>query len=158
MWQDAGCIQEVPLDDECNNNSEQRWRKSVVWRIGADHMSFAVSVPLSLRVGISAEEAIVLAKVRWQIEQLFRLWRSEAQIDESVSAKPYRRLIKTARVVRSHAMSLAGALAREGAVWLVGVIQVLSRSLRGGACKMDKRKTHARISQLLLTPPPATLY
>jgi hypothetical protein len=39
---------------------------------------------------ISIEAALVLGRVRWQIELLFKLWKSHGQIDESRSTKPWR--------------------------------------------------------------------
>jgi Transposase DDE domain len=39
---------------------------------------------------LSAAEACVLARVRWQVEWLFRLWKSQGGLDESAGAKPYR--------------------------------------------------------------------
>jgi len=72
-------------------------------------------------------------------------------------AYPDRSLIKMARIVRHLAMSLAAALARDGASGLEGAIQGLSRSLRGGACTMDKRNRKPRTPQLLLTPSLAAL-
>ncbi len=130
---------------------------------------------------LSAREALVLARARWQIEQLFRLWKSQALIDESVSAKPYRRLCelyakligvvvqhwlflvgrwshpdrslgKMARVVRSHAMTLAAAVASGTVEVLIGTIRLVGQVLRAGGCKMEKRKHHPRTFQLLLDP------
>ena len=39
---------------------------------------------------LSLEEAMILARVRWQIELLFKLWKSHGLIDESRSGKPWR--------------------------------------------------------------------
>jgi hypothetical protein len=39
---------------------------------------------------LSVVEACVLARVRWQVEWLFRLWKSQGGLDESAAAKPYR--------------------------------------------------------------------
>jgi Transposase DDE domain len=41
---------------------------------------------------LSLEEALVLARVRWQVELLFKLWKSEGLLDQSRSAKPLRNL------------------------------------------------------------------
>src|SRR5262249_38275230 len=42
----------------------------------------------------SLHEALVLARARWQVELLFKLWKSHGHIDESRSAKPWRVLCK----------------------------------------------------------------
>lgn len=39
---------------------------------------------------LSIEEALVLARVRWQIELLFKLWKSEGLLDQSRSRQPLR--------------------------------------------------------------------
>lgn len=39
---------------------------------------------------LSLEEALVLARVRWQIELLFKLWKSEGLLDQSRSKQPLR--------------------------------------------------------------------
>jgi hypothetical protein len=48
---------------------------------------FVTNVPHWL---LSLQEAWVLYRVRWQIELLFKLWKSDGQIDESRSGQPYR--------------------------------------------------------------------
>ena len=39
---------------------------------------------------LSIQEAEALARVRWQIELLFKLWKSHGQVDKSNSQKPWR--------------------------------------------------------------------
>jgi Transposase DDE domain len=48
---------------------------------------FITNVPHWL---LTLQEAWVLYRVRWQIELLFKLWKSDGQIDESRSDQPYR--------------------------------------------------------------------
>jgi len=48
---------------------------------------FISNVPLWL---LSLQEAWVVYRVRWQIELLFKLWKSDGQVDESASVQPYR--------------------------------------------------------------------
>jgi hypothetical protein len=42
------------------------------------------------RARLSLPEALVLLRLRWQIERLFRLWKEHGQIDEWRSKKPWR--------------------------------------------------------------------
>jgi hypothetical protein len=39
---------------------------------------------------LTLEEALVLLRVRWQIELCFKFWKSQGRVDESRSKKPYR--------------------------------------------------------------------
>jgi hypothetical protein len=55
----------------------------------ADWVFYITNAPVSL---LTATEVFVLARLRWQIELLFKLWKSHGQIDASRSAKPWRRL------------------------------------------------------------------
>jgi hypothetical protein len=48
---------------------------------------FITNVPRWL---LSLHEAWVVYRVRWQVELLFKLWKSDGQIDESRSGQPYR--------------------------------------------------------------------
>jgi len=41
---------------------------------------------------LTLEEALVLLRTRWQIELLFKLWKSLGRLDESRSTKPWRQL------------------------------------------------------------------
>jgi Transposase DDE domain len=39
---------------------------------------------------LSLREACVLARLRWQVELVFKLWKSAGRLDESAGSKPYR--------------------------------------------------------------------
>jgi hypothetical protein len=63
---------------------------------------------------LSAEEALALRRVRWQIELLFRLWKDEGKVDESRGRKPYRVLCELlakllGQLVQHWATLLAGS-------------------------------------------------
>lgn len=104
-----------------------------------DWVIFLTNVPPDR---LKVTEGLVLARARWQIELLFKLWKSYGHVDESRSAKPYRVLcavyakllimlrqhwvaitcgwqhpnrswLKTAQTIRQHVISLASALGSE---------------------------------------------
>ena len=117
---------------------------------------------------------LVLARARWQIERLFRLWKEGGQIDEWRSKKPWRilceiyskliaqvvqhwcllltwqqpdrSLVKAAKVVRSHALQFIEVLMGESSLE-----QLLRKLQRGMArCRLNRRAKHPNLSQLLL--------
>lgn len=125
---------------------------------------------------LSVEEAIVLARLRWQIELVFKLWKSHGRVAESRSAKPYRILcevyakllimlmhhwvailcgwqhpnrswLKTAQTIRQHVISLASALGSEEQ--LTKVFSTIQACLAKGA-RLNPRKTKPNLYQLLL--------
>jgi hypothetical protein len=132
---------------------------------------------------LSLREALVLARARWQVELLFKLWKSHGQIDKSRSRKPWRvltevfakllamvvqhwllltgcwtypdrSLVKAAQTVRQHALHLASALACP--LFLSQAIGVVHRCLAAG-CRLNRRKTKPNTYQLLLDPTLGTL-
>jgi hypothetical protein len=145
----------------------------------ADWTILVTNAPAAL---LTVDEALVLARVRWQIELLFKLWKSHGQADESRSAQPERilcevyakvlavliahwcvlvgcwqrpdrSLVKATRTVRRYGLSLAGAVA--GALDLVAVLTLLQRTLKAG-CRMNPRRKHPNTYQLLLALEPPT--
>src|SRR5579871_3263989 len=140
-----------------------------------DWTLLVTSVPAAL---LSLQEALVLARARWQVELLFKLWKSHGHIDESRSGKPWRvlcevyakllamvvqhwllltgcwaypdrSLVKAAQTVRLHALHLASALA--GAPALEEVIALIHRCLTAG-CRLNRRKKKPNTYQRLLDP------
>jgi Transposase DDE domain len=131
------------------------------------------NVPAEL---LSLHEALVLARTRWQIELLFKLWKSQGQVDESRSHKPWRvlcevyakllamvvqhwlflvscwaypdrSLSKAAHTVQKHALHLASAFGEPAL--LTRAIVTIQRCLAVG-CRMNRRKKAPNTYQLLL--------
>jgi hypothetical protein len=127
------------------------------------------------RKWLSVPEAVVLLRLRWQIERLFRLWKEDGQIDEWRSKQrwrilcefygklcamviqqwlihegcwhdPWRSLVKAAQVVRREANRIMVALFEGG---LERVLYSIVRQMRAG-CRIQRRKTHPSTVQLLL--------
>jgi hypothetical protein len=140
----------------------------------ADWTLFCTSVPPELLTG---HEVLVVARVRWQIELLFKLWKSQGQLAHSRSAKPWRVLCevyakllavivqhwlivtglwaypdrsghKAAQTIRKHALHLASAFVR-GIKALSEALTVVQRTLACG-CRLNKRKKAPCTFQLLL--------
>ena len=138
----------------------------------ADWTIFITNTPCAK---LSLHEALTLARCRWQIELLFKLWKSHGHIDTSRSDKPWRvlcevyakllamivqhwlflvscwsypdrSLFKAAQTVRGHALHLAAHLGN--AVQLAEVITIIQNCLAVG-CRINKRRTSPHTYQLL---------
>ena len=139
----------------------------------ADWTIFLTNAPATL---LALAEVLVLARVRWQIELLFKLWKDHGRIDEWRSQKPWRILCevyakllamlvqhwlflvsnwacparslrKAAQTVQKHALHLASAFGcREQ---LEAGITVIQRCLSFG-CRLNRRKGNPNTYQLLL--------
>lgn len=126
---------------------------------------------------LSLEEAIILLRLRWQIELLFKLWKQFGRVDAwntgnpwrilcEVYAKliamllqhwllivgcwqePHRSLVKAAKAVRSHAITLALALIGE---WpLRTAVRCIVRAVQT-ATRHETRRDAPNTSQLLQT-------
>lgn len=125
---------------------------------------------------LSLQEALVLARARWQIELLFRLWKQHGGIDESRSANPWRilcelyakllamliqhwfallgvwsypdrSLVKAAAAVRSNVALLIAAF--RGCLTMDAAIEQI-RSATPLGCRMNTRRKAPNTCQLLL--------
>jgi hypothetical protein len=129
---------------------------------------------------LTVAEALVLARVRWQIELLFKLWKQHGRIDEARSAAPWhilctmyaklaamivqhwcflvgawdqpdRSLVQAAALVRTYTLLVARALAGRGD--LVTVLTELGALLAQGG-RLQRRAKAPSTYQLLVLPPP----
>lgn len=120
----------------------------------------------------------VLARARWQIELLFKLWKQHGGLDQSRSAKPdrilcelyaklialvlqqwllavscweiaERSLVRAAQTVRREVPAVAGALASRRR--LTGVLRTIRACLHAG-CRLNRRRAKPHSADLLRTP------
>jgi len=174
----------VRVPEEVANQRRRRLRAeatrrgktpSAAQRAWCDWTILVTSVPRAL---LSVPEALVLLRARWQIELLFKLWKSHGHIDESRSANPWRvltevfakllamvvqhwlllvscwafpdrSLLKAAHTIRQHALSLASSLADPP--FLDHTLAVIQRCIAAG-CRLNRRKKTPNTYQLLLEP------
>ncbi len=137
---------------------------------------WTIYVTNALPSQISRDEAMVLARARWQIELLFKLWKQHGGIDRWRSANPWRilcevyakltamvilhwtlltavwmypdrSLVKAAAAVRRYAVMLATAMT--GLLTATMVIEQIGLCLRAG-CRIQRRRQRPGSYQLLL--------
>jgi hypothetical protein len=128
---------------------------------------------------LSLREALVLLRVRWQVELLFKLWKSSAQVDTWRTRKPWRilcelyakligvillhwvcltslwhrpdrSLFKAASAVQKYAVALALALPNQAD--LIRILASLQSCLMV-TCRVNRRTKHPSTYQLLLDGP-----
>lgn len=129
---------------------------------------------------LTVAEALVLARARWQIELLFKLWKQHGLLDESRSQHPWRilceiyaklialvlqhwilltrvwafpdrSLVKAAQAVRNTASLLVAALT--GALPLTTALNQIQLRLASPGCRLNSRKTAPNTYQLLFASP-----
>ncbi len=123
-----------------------------------------------------SDEALILARARWQIELLFKLWKQYGGLDRWRSANPWRllcevyaklvamvilhwtlltavwmypdrSLVKAAATVRRYAVMLAVAMT--GLRSVTAVIEQIGLCLSAG-CRIERRRQRPSAWQLLL--------
>lgn len=141
----------------------------------ADWQICVTNVPNEL---LSLMEALGLIRARWQIELVFKCWKSQGEIDEWRSAKPWailceiyakllaclvkhwvvisatweypdRSMFKAGQVVMQSGRELASAI--NDPIKLLEVLKIIGNGLTKG-CKMNKRKTKPNTYQILMDP------
>jgi hypothetical protein len=144
----------------------------------ADWTVLVTNVPATQ---LNLAEALVLGRVRWQMELLFKRWKSQAGLGHTRSAKPWtilcevyakllgslihhwqlllacwpfpdRSLAKALRVVQQHTLLVAHTL--HSLPQLVTALTALCRALRVG-CRLNKRAQQPTTLQRLLALDPA---
>ena len=124
------------------------------------------------------DDVLILLRMRWQIERLFRLWKEHGHLEDSRSKKPWRilteiygklvamviqqwllhegcwhdphrSLFKAAQVVRREANRIMVALYKGG---LEEVLHDIVSYMRSG-CQMETRRQRPTTSQFLLGEP-----
>lgn len=136
---------------------------------------FVTSVPAER---LSLAEALVLYRLRWQVELLFKLWKSLGEIDQSRSENPARILCEVyakllamviqhwlilvgcwplpnkslwqaAKTVQAHALTLVSAFRSGSLRRLQQELRLLQETIAAG-CRMETRRTRPNAYQLLL--------
>jgi hypothetical protein len=127
---------------------------------------------------LSLDEALALIRARWQIEQLFDLWKTHGGLDRSRSTQPWRVLAELyAKLIAlliqhwlilhgdwsapGHSLPKAARIVRRTARWIavaidrIGRLRAILRDLRAmllHAGRLNPRKRHPNTYQRLLDP------
>lgn len=139
----------------------------------ADWTLILTNTPTNL---LALSEALILLRVRWQVELLFKLWKSHAKVDEWHSKNPWRilceiyakliglvisqwifmvctwrfpdrSLLKAAKTIQKFSPCLA--LSIQDRTKLIGILETLLNCLAASGCRLEKRKSRPATLQLL---------
>jgi hypothetical protein len=129
---------------------------------------------------LTLREALVLARARWQIELLFKLWKSHHLVDEWRSTNPWRilcevyakligvvvqhwlrlvggwhysdhSLTKAALTIQEHIAALTAAFRHGDTARVAAVLEDIAYDL-AGACRLTRRQTRPSTYHRLLAP------
>jgi len=156
------------------NEAQDKGRQVSARRLAlAGWIIFITNAPPDL---VSLEAGLVLGRVRWQIELLFKLWKSHGHIDESRSRKPWRilcdvyakllamllqhwgtlidlwgypdrSLVKAAKIMAKYALQLATSFWSQART--IETLETISRCVRAG-CRLERRTKQPSTFQLLV--------
>ena len=165
-------VRRCKLISEAKREGKQPSKKSLElasWTVLACNISYEQ---------LSLKEAFVLMRTRWQIELIFKLWKSYGFIDEWRTENPWRilcelyaklivmliqhwillagcwqypnrSLFKAVKTIQRHAMNLACAFASGSMERLLEALKTIQRCLSVG-CRINKRRKIPHTYQLLL--------
>jgi hypothetical protein len=155
---------------------EARRRGQTVSERGLALAGWTIRVTNVPAAQLTVAEAMAMARVRWQIELLFKLWKSDGKVDESRSANPWRvltevyaklvalviqhwvlvvtswhdperSLVKGAQAVRAHACYLACVF--HDAAHLAVAFASIERCIAAGGGINKRRKRPSTYQRLL---------
>jgi hypothetical protein len=162
-------------------HAEARRKGQAVSRQRLALADWTVLVTTASAAQLTLEEALVLLRVRWQVELLFKLWKQHGGLDQWRSQQPWRilcevyaklvglvlqhwlvllgcwqrpdrSLVKAAQAVRSQVALLVAGLT--GGMALEQALALVGQAM-GAGCRMNPRKHRPNTYQLLLTLDPA---
>jgi hypothetical protein len=169
---EVAAARRAALHDEAHRRQQPVSAAAWTW---AGWTIYVTNAPAAL---LSLEEVLVLAQARWQIELLFKRWKSLGQVDEWRSGQPWRIMCevyaKLIGLLMQHWLLVVGCWAnvdrslrkatatvqrygrRLSGVWRAGrrletVLQKLVRALKR-RCRINKQAYRPATYQLLLNP------
>ncbi len=173
----AAALDDLPHGARVGTSALRRRAQLLAVRPDLDVIELRGNVDTRLaKLDAGAADALVLARARWQIELLFKLWKSHLRVDEWRSANPWRILTevyakllaalvqhwlmlagcwhqpdrslgKAAQAIQAHAPHLAAAF--EAYPQLCHALQTVARCL-AAAGRLNKRRAAPSTTQLLL--------
>lgn len=170
----------IPVPQEVAEQRRRRMRNEAIKKrqpLTEEKLAFAnwtIVVTNAPKELLSIREAFVLLRIRWQIELLFKLWKSHAKIDEWRSTNPWRilceiyakllgvlishwimitslwkfpnrSLFKAMKTIQKFAMTLAISFSNIDE--LTATLNRLQLCLQAG-CRLNRRRKHPSTFQL----------